>query len=169
MEKSSTSKWPLRSQDSRDFREAALPRLHVAEPEGDGDDVERRVRKRELHSVRLNQIRNALAAGRAQHRQAEIRTDHRSLRARLFEREREIAGTRGQVEHIDRLPRADDRRGPATPPEVEPAAEKVVGQIVATRDGAKKAPDRRAFSLCGTGAGCGCQNSHGRRHIKCFP
>ena len=91
-------------------------------------------------------------ASRAKNPRRDLRLRHLPLH-----RQSEIAAAGRKIEHSPRLPLPNDFRSSMAPPEIQAAAQEMIGDIVAARDPLKHGADRGRVSI-----GCA-RVRHGRR------
>lgn len=128
-------------QDAVHFPEGGGIAGHVAEAEGDGDDVEGSVGKREVERVRHDRLVEAAGSGVRQHFGAEVGRDDFAAGAGVLDFEGEVAGAAGDVEQAGGFPFADAGGDDAPPPDVRAEAENMVGEDVAVRDAGERVAD----------------------------
>ena len=129
------------TEDPPHFAQGRRPVRHIAQTKRNGHDIEAAGRKRQLERIGHYRVRQALAPRHGQHFRAKIGA--RDFRFRHLPRDRqgEIAAPGGKIEHPPRTPFPNDVRGAPTPPEIEPAAEQMIGQIVTPGDPAEHGPN----------------------------
>lgn len=115
---------------------------HVSQSERDGEGVEGRISEREAGAVSGNQVGDTFFLGFAEHGFAEVRGDDLGVWKFAIEHECQIAAAGCEIENDVWTPRFDDVCRLGAPQEIGAAAECVVRQIVARRDGGECAADK---------------------------
>lgn len=100
---------------------------HVAQPEGDGDDIKLASSEGQRQSVGHQGLAHAAAGGMRQHFRTEVRRDDLAGRQRALDFQGQITGAAGDIQQAGGLPLADARGDDVPPPQVRPATQHVIG------------------------------------------
>jgi hypothetical protein len=129
-------------QDARHFREGAIPIGHVTEAERHRNAIERAFVEGQLKSVGQHGVGDSLGARYLQHLRREIAGHNPGRRQRSLDGQGKIAAAGREIEDVVRLPLGHDFCRAATPEEIGPGAQNMIGQVVTPRDPPKNRADR---------------------------
>ncbi len=129
---------PPLDQNTPHLKHCQLPISHVSQPERHCHQIERRICKRERQGIRLHKSRDPLPFRLSQHRKAKIRCRHFGFRTCLLQSDCQIPTSRGQIKYSRGVVPRPKSRHPESPQKIQPAAQKMVRDIVARRNRRKR-------------------------------
>src|SRR4029453_3152515 len=134
----------------RHLSKRASPILHVTQAESDGDAIKGSIGEWQLHGTGKDCLAHPFPLRQFQHFRQEIHPCDFRIRQLLLQRKRQISCASSKINNFDRLPACDRVGSMLSPIKIDPAAKRLITQIVPSGDGTKHLPNSGGL-CCGTG------------------
>src|SRR5947199_3505178 len=138
------------SKHPRHLSKRASPILHVTQPESDSNAIKGTIGEWQLHRIAKDGLAHPFPLRQFQHFRQEIHARDYRIAQPLLQRKRQISCASSKIENFARPPACDRIGSTLSQIKIDPAAKRVISQIIASGNAAKHLPNSCRL-CCDTG------------------